>query len=112
MAGPKVVAPTGEIDEVGRRLLPAIAGVYAKATQSMNAACTSVGGPAGWEILAFAQAAQRMLAESGDNSYDAAVGLAKIAAGYDSTDNVNAELLPKDPDVVFPTAPDPKLRTL
>ncbi|GIG66561.1 hypothetical protein [Phytomonospora endophytica] len=112
MSATEVVADPEEMRRAGMTLLPRIAGQYGAATAKIAAAPTGLAGPSGWDLVNFAYVVQETLATTADAVYDSGVGLCKMAAGYQVTDNVNAEQLPRPVDIDFPTRLDPKLRTL
>ncbi|GLZ77502.1 hypothetical protein Afil01_23090 [Actinorhabdospora filicis] len=106
----ELVAPVYELRRVGYEMLPEAAGNWGALTKYV----ANVGevGPAGALAAELARAAYEVFAETADRLYDSAVAVCKIANGYELTDNLNNDKMPKGPGIEPQTPVNPKLKTL
>ncbi|GLZ75417.1 hypothetical protein Afil01_02240 [Actinorhabdospora filicis] len=104
--GGELVAPVEQLRQVGYELLPKAAGEAAKLTGFLAGAPNS--GPGGRLAAELANAAYNVFAESADRINDSAIAVCKIANGYELTDNLNSEKMPKLGDVTEQPKVDPR----
>lgn len=104
----ELIAPKEQLRHVGYDLLPRLAGEAAKLTGFLAGAPSD--GPGAGVAAELANAAYGIFAEAADRINDAAVAVAKIANGYELTDKLNADQMPKVGDVTEQPVVDPRTR--